>query len=427
MSQLFYYAGDAPAWGELEAVKRNRQRILMVIKARWAALGLLAFYGVFLRTRFASQSDISVPGTQELLAAGAFAFVVAYNAWYHLTYHWWERVRVANTLQLLFDLLVITHLVHFSGGVHSWFWAMYVLLTLEAAFLLERKLEVWAIGACGGLLYGALLTAEFYNIVSPTQMPFEDASLQHEFTYEMITWGWVSMMNAAVALIGTYMMGIVRDRQKELERLGIRDGLTGLYNRRYFFHRLRGEIERSRRYGRRCSLIIVDVDNFKKFNDRYGHLEGDHLLQMLGKIFSSSVRRSDSPPTYELDIACRYGGEEFVVVLPETEGEGGFQAAERLRAEVSAEAALAAAERIRSKVATSEINGRKVTVSIGVSSYPGHGEDADALVRSADAALYEAKARGKNRVVLASFPKKPPDPLDDAEQSQAEGEVESHG
>jgi diguanylate cyclase (GGDEF)-like protein len=413
MDHVFYYTGDAPSWADIEAVKRNRQKILLVIKARWAALGMLAFYGIFLRLLFASQSEVSVPLEQELMAGGAFGFVVAYNTWYHLTYRWWGRVRIANTLQLLFDLGVITYLVHFSGGVHSWFWAMYVLLTLEAAFLLEQKLEVWMIGACGGLLYGALLTAEYYNWVPPVQMPFEDGQLQHEFTYEMITWGWVSLMNAAVACIGTYLMGVVHERQEELERMGVRDGLTGLYNRRYFFHRLRGEIERCRRYGRRFSLVMIDADDFKKFNDRYGHLEGDQVLKSIGAIMASSIRRSDAPPTYELDIACRYGGEEFAVILPETEAEAGIEAAELLRERVVMEAAVAAAERIRSRIAAAEVHGRRITVSVGLSTYPGHGSDADAMVKSADDALYEAKARGKNCVVLCSSPDKPPEELEE--------------
>ncbi len=412
MKRIFYYTGETPAWGELEAAEENRKRILLVIQARWAALGLLAFYGLFLRVVYASQSDVEVPFEQEVMAGAALAFVVAYNTWYHLTHRWWARVRVANSLQLLFDLFVITYLVHFSGGVQSWFWSVYVLLTLEAAFLLEDKRAVWAVGACGALLYGALLTAEYHDVIPAISMPLKGARSQHQFAYEMTTWGWVSLMNAAVALIGTHLMSIVRLRQEQLEELGVRDGLTGLYNRRYFFHRLRGEIERCRRYGRHLSLLMIDVDDFKKFNDKYGHLEGDEALKSVGRILASSIRRSDAPPTYELDIPCRYGGEEFVIILPETEGEVALGVAERLRGLLVAEAAVVTAERIRRNVADSEVHGRKITVSLGVSTYPGHGDGADDLVRGADEALYVAKAQGKNCVFLAPYAEKPPDPMD---------------
>jgi diguanylate cyclase (GGDEF)-like protein len=412
MNHVFYYTGDAPAWTDLEAIKQNRQRILMVIKARWAALGLMAFYGLFLRVVFHSQSNLSVPLEQEIMAAGALVFVILYNSWYHITYDWWARVRIANGLQLLLDLFVVTYLVHFSGGVHSWFWAMYVLLTLEAAFLLETRRAVWAIGSVGALLYGGLLTAEYRGFISPIPMPFEISRLQHDFTYEVITFGWVSILNGAVAVIGTYLMGVVRSRQEELEQLGVRDGLTGLYNRRYFFHRLRGEVERCRRFNRHFSLLMIDVDDFKKFNDRYGHLEGDRLLKSLSEILGSSIRRSDQPPTYELDIACRYGGEEFAIILPEAEAEGGYSAAERLRERVIARAAVSTAERIRNRVASIDICGQRTSISIGVSTFPGHGDGADDLVCSADAALYEAKRLGKDRVVFAAVGDKPPDVFD---------------
>ncbi len=407
MGNVFYYSGETPGWAELEAVKKNRQRILVVIKARWASLALMAFYGVFLRVVYASQSDVRASQEQELMAIGALAFVATYNAWYHFSYRWWGRIRITNDLQLFFDLLVITYLIHLSGGVHSWFWGMYVLVTLEASYLLERKSEVWAIGACGGLLYGGLLTAEYYNIIPPVAMPFENASLQHDFTYEMITWGWVAVMNAAVALVGTFMMGMVGERLAELAQRGVRDELTGLYNRRYFYHRLQGEIERCRRYGRRFSLVMIDVDKFKNFNDRYGHVEGDHLLSALADVFTSTLRGSDAMPTYELDISCRYGGEEFAIILPETESETGVDVAERIRERVITKAAVAAAERIRTEVASMSIKGRSITISLGVSTYPVHGEDADALVRRADEALYEAKARGRNQVVLAPHDEKP--------------------
>lgn len=401
---VFIYSGSTPDWEELAEVGVNRDRIRQVILARWVALGLMAVYGLFLKLLYAASPAVALSPEQQYLPLAALAFVAAYNGWYHLTYRMWARVRFTNELQLLFDLVVITALVHFSGGVQSWFWAMYMLLTLEAAFLLNRPIEVWGIGAIGGLLYGALLTAEYYDIITPVRMPFEDHQLQHTFTYEMITWGWVSIMNAAVALIGTYLMGIIRRRESELRSLGIRDGLTGLYNRRYFNHRLRGEIERCRRYGRHLSLVMIDVDNFKSFNDTYGHLEGDRLLEALAEILGKTIRRSGSEPTYDVDIACRYGGEEFVIILPETERQTVRQVAERLREQVVTNAAAAVAERIRNHVAAANMRGHNVTISLGVSTYPVHAETADDLVRAADDALYQAKAGGKNRVVLAGSP-----------------------
>ncbi|MCL5966647.1 MAG: GGDEF domain-containing protein, partial [Deltaproteobacteria bacterium] len=172
-------------------------------------------------------------------------------------------------------------------------------------------------------------------------------------------------------------------------------------NRRYFFHRLNSEIQRARRYGRTFSLLILDVDDFKKFNDRHGHLAGDALLCALAEVIISNIRRSDEKPSYEVDIACRYGGEEFAVILPEAAAVGGAAAAERLRVSIEARGATTVAERLRSEIEKTSRDGMKATVSIGVASYPEHGVDPDGLIKAADDALYVAKREGKNRVVVA--------------------------
>jgi diguanylate cyclase (GGDEF)-like protein len=149
------------------------------------------------------------------------------------------------------------------------------------------------------------------------------------------------------------------------------------------------------------SLLILDVDNFKKYNDRYGHPAGDKLLTNLAGRISGNIRRSDMKPSYEVDIACRYGGEEFGVILPEAASVQGVVAAERLRTSIEARAAFMVAERIRRKIEESRLDGPGVTISIGVASYPEHGVDIEALLKAADDALYQAKREGKNRVVLA--------------------------
>ncbi|MNX75384.1 Response regulator PleD [compost metagenome] len=166
------------------------------------------------------------------------------------------------------------------------------------------------------------------------------------------------------------------------QQLAITDGLTGVYNRRYFQRQLDNEFRRAPRFGYPIALILIDVDHFKQFNDTHGHLLGDQVLRSMGQILKDSVR--------ETDVVARYGGEEFAVILPET----------------NREQALEVAERIRKHVARHTFWGRsqtpvQVTVSIGVASRLAAETSAEAMVELADAALYEAKRTGRDRICAA--------------------------
>jgi len=166
----------------------------------------------------------------------------------------------------------------------------------------------------------------------------------------------------------------------ETQRLAILDGLTGLYNSRHFYSELKKEVERAERYTKPASLILFDIDDFKKVNDTLGHQMGDHLLRELAQILNGLTRKTD--------FIARYGGEEFAILLPET----------------SREHALATAERIRAKVETfvfpdvPELPRGRMTISLGVATFPYDAASHRDFVRAADIALYAAKRAGKNRV-----------------------------
>ena len=163
--------------------------------------------------------------------------------------------------------------------------------------------------------------------------------------------------------------------------MAITDALTGLYNRRYFQQMFSRELNRARRYAKPLSLIMMDVDDFKKFNDTYGHPHGDKVLGVMGDILAEALRNTD--------FAFRYGGEEFIVMLPETDFSSALQVAERIREAVE----LKSADELRG------IAPHGVTASVGVVSYPRDGETRDDLLKRVDELLYRAKERGKNRVL----------------------------
>jgi diguanylate cyclase (GGDEF)-like protein len=179
----------------------------------------------------------------------------------------------------------------------------------------------------------------------------------------------------------------LREGRRELERLSVTDTLTSLSNRRHLMGALDLEIQRSARHERPCAVLMVDVDHFKKYNDTYGHLAGDEVLSRVGKLLRETLRT--------VDHAARYGGEEFAVVLPETGLEAGVEVAERIRARLA---------QVTFQVA-GESAGVTVTLSIGVATFPANGKTSEALLAAADAALYQAKKKGRDCVVAAGAPK----------------------
>lgn len=175
----------------------------------------------------------------------------------------------------------------------------------------------------------------------------------------------------------------ILSQRNHLEHLSVTDPVTQLSNHRFFQEQMRKEMERSARHLRPLSLIMIDVDHFKSFNDHYGHPEGDRLLRSVAERISKEVRN--------IDVVCRYGGEEFGVIMPDTPLN---------------EAAIVA-ERVRGSMEKSPFTGpferpAFVTISLGVAGYPQHGGEASALIGAADRALYQAKRQGRNQTVVAN-------------------------
>jgi diguanylate cyclase (GGDEF)-like protein len=166
---------------------------------------------------------------------------------------------------------------------------------------------------------------------------------------------------------------------ERVKQLAYIDGLTGIFNRRFFEMRIAEEIERARRFGAGMAVIMVDIDQFKRLNDEFGHLLGDEVLRQVSSLFHQQLRK--------FDVVCRYGGEEFAILLSQT----------------NPQHAMAVAEKLRRMVETWQFPGvpRPVTISAGAATYPEHGTSRDELVKASDAGLYAAKQAGRNRVYLA--------------------------
>jgi diguanylate cyclase (GGDEF)-like protein len=234
--------------------------------------------------------------------------------------------------------------------------------------------------------------ARFYSDVlftlSHQYFPYEQAEgiweavLQHKAELLAALGRNVGIVVAALDYLSNVLKGLPQTRliaEPKLEaiaEIAVTDGLTALFDRTTFEHQLRYEIERHRRYGNEVTLLIADIDDFKAVNDAHGHPQGDAVLSRIGELIRDEIR--------DVDLAFRYGGEEFALILPETPPMDAATFAERLRHRVQ-----------------NEFDGLGVTISLGLAHCPTHGREARHLIREADAALYQAKATGKNRVVLA--------------------------
>ena len=174
----------------------------------------------------------------------------------------------------------------------------------------------------------------------------------------------------------------LRDSERRYRELSIVDDLTQLYNSRYFYQQLKMEIDRVDRYGQSLTLLLLDLDDFKRFNDAYGHIEGDEVLLRLGQVVKRCLRQTDS--------AYRYGGEEFTILLPMTTSAAGAVTAERIRKEFKKERFTPAPDQ--------DVH---VTVSIGVAQCRAK-EDMKTFVHRVDQLMYQGKRNGKDRVCSES-------------------------
>jgi diguanylate cyclase (GGDEF)-like protein/putative nucleotidyltransferase with HDIG domain len=204
-------------------------------------------------------------------------------------------------------------------------------------------------------------------------------NLQWCFGSHMVSlFAWELICVAIAAFIGYLFDREVFYRLKAEQRANI-DGVTEVYNHRYFQERLNAEIERADRYDRTLSIVMLDLDHFKVFNDVWGHQEGDRLLRWFAQTCVKCVRN--------IDVLARYGGEEFVAIMPETDAPEAVAVAERIREMTEKQSLVAFGKN------------RGVTVSAGVAAFPQHARTRHTLILSADAALYSAKNKGRNRCV----------------------------
>jgi diguanylate cyclase (GGDEF)-like protein len=266
-------------------------------------------------------------------------------------------------------ITVATLLVALTGGVASPFFFAFPLIVGGAALVVSPPITV-SLTAAGGLGYVlAVIAGSAPGSLGPAAAATVGVNL------------------TALVLLAYAAMVIAREQRRARDaaiRLSTVDPLTGLFNRTFFFAAMEREIARSARSGRGFCLLMMDLDELKSINDRLGHFQGDRVLRGVGDVITAGVRR--------IDTAARYGGDEFVALLPETDPTGAFVLAEKIRLGVGA------------MVIDVPGGATRPSLSIGVVSYPDDGRSADELIISADGAMYASKRAGKDRVTGVPMP-----------------------
>jgi diguanylate cyclase (GGDEF)-like protein/PAS domain S-box-containing protein len=484
------------------ALLESDERFLLVAKARWLFLGFVAIYGACAGVGYLfSDFGWFLSTSQSVGLVVGVLLILTYNAIYYVKHKRLVSLRYSGHLQVLLDYLCVTLLIHLSGGVASWFWPVYLLVTFEAAILIESRAQVYLLGMFAGSCYFIVLVGPYLNLIPYVDMPFIDSGLHHHAFFLTLMWFWVSLLNTIAAVVSNYLMNVLRrghaqiqatearlkeflegandlifsvkpdgqflyanrawelvlgyDRsslselsledvidpdmrlkcmaeiekatrgekveplegrlrtdtgevvdvegtitcsfqndeagavwvicrdisarkkaQEQLYFMAHHDQLTSLPNRLFFADRLRQAQALAKREKHQCGILYLDLDRFKIINDTLGHAVGDILLQEVARRLRSCVR--------EVDTVARIGGDEFSIVLV------------NLNHVVDAEQVATKILKALAKPVQADEHELYITTSIGISIYPNHDDNPEGLLKKADAAMYQAKAHGRN-------------------------------
>ncbi len=371
-----YWSEDEPQKLAIELIiSKNR----WLTRVRWLYTFFIFIF--FIAYNYISGS-VSIPYRDLVLIVllsiiGNLIFTFALNRHLKISLETVNRETLSSlaSLQFDFDLVVLSLLVFFSGGFESPVIILFIFYIMVSTFLIYHKKA-----------FKRAVTAMIFVAV----IFFTNEGL-------IVTLKKLTTMIAFIVillfayLISAYLSRNLRENESKLKELlekfreqSVNDRLTGLYNQAHFFLLLNLQLERAKRYKTAFSLIIFDVDDFKNYNDTNGHIAGSGALRKIAELMKKVFRSSD--------VMCKYGGDEFVIILSNSDKVGAFLGAERIRETVENEYFEGGEHQPMGKV----------TLSLGISSYPEHGLDTRELLDKADKALYVAKNIGRNKTVIYS-------------------------
>ena len=382
---------------DVNALRENQQRVSLIISARWLMIvlftlfslaGMITFWDGFRSAEFLS--SIVVP-------LNALIFVVAYNFIFARLNTMLSNISVASMLQLVFDVMVVTVLVYFSGGVESWFWVVYLLILFAAALISQNTLKIWALALFICMMLLAVQWGAFFGLIPYQHLPFSAGVEWDNAQFVAMRSLWQVSMILGTALIASNGVNWLLNLVSYSRESQLIDTRTGLYSRAFLMRTQEIEAHRALRDGHSLHLMIIDIDDFGAVNARFGFEKGDQVIKKLSKQLQSELLHFDNGYSYSSNIAARISGEEFALLLSEDTRDGHLS-----EGGLSVEDVVNFAKHLCEVIAATDYGGISITVSIGLASLPLDTLDPAELGDRADEALARAISEGGNQVSVPS-------------------------
>ena len=378
---------------DVNALRENQQRVSLIISARWLMIVLFTLFSLAGMITFWTDSGSTEFLSSIVIPLNALILVIAYNFIFARLNTMLSNISVASMLQLVFDVMIVTVLVYFSGGVESWFWVVYLLILFAAALISQNALKIWALALfiCAMLL--GVQWSAFFGIIPYQQLPFSTGVEWYSAQFVAMRSLWQVSMILGTALIASNGVNWLLNLVSYSRESQLIDARTGLYSRAFLLRTQEIEAHRALRDGRSLHLMIIDIDNFAAVNARFGFEKGDQVIKKLSKQLQRELLRFDNDYPYSSNIAARISGEEFALLLSEDSSDGHLS-----EGGLSIEDVTNFAEHLCSLIAATDYDGISITVSIGLASLPLDTLDPTELGDRADEALARAIAEGGNQV-----------------------------
>ena len=284
----------------------------------------------------------------------------------------YESLQSLASIQIDFDFVLLSIIVFISGGVNSPVLILYIFYIMISTFIVSHDKAVRNTSIAIILVSSIFFMDKSFDI---------SQRLPVMISYDVILF-LAFMISSHLSMSLRENREILQELLKKTRDLSIRDGLTGLYNQTHFFQMLEDHINKAKRYNEVFSVLLFDIDNFKNYNDNNGHINGSGVIKRIGSIVTDTFRT--------FDISARFGGDEYIIFLPNTDKIGSFLAGDRLRERIE-----------KSKFPGMEKQPKgKVTISMGIASFPEDAQTREEVIDKADKALYYSKENGRNKVTL---------------------------